>query len=257
MLERFSNLPDGNGGAPILRTKPGPSGNLAAIGAASVGIVHDINNMLTAMSGNIELALADLDNRPVDLAATRKRLKAIQQCTRTITEICRRIQRFGNIKDDVVSANLRQMVEDSVALSRNLLNSRWKDKKIVITTSAVPADIYCRAIAPEVHMCLLNIVLNAIRHGFYDRDEGVISFVGSSAGGVVQLDISNDGAPVPPEIREELLKMPVSSFCDNGYGMYTALESIRKFGGDITFSSTAEKTTFSVWLQAAEPPLAV
>lgn len=221
---------------------------LLMLGAATSGIAHDINNMLSALSGYVELA-----DGAENAASRHEHLGNVSKVVRLLAEICNRVLRLGSLKEEVVPLNLKQVVGDVISLSKHLLNKSWRDTRVIHIDDNVDGALYCNAILPELQACLMNIILNAIRHGFRERREGTITFNSTAGGGRVLLDVANDGMPVPEDIREELLKRPLSAFCDNGYGLYTAAQGLRRFGGDLAFSSNDEKTTFTLSLPMVVP----
>jgi two-component system sensor histidine kinase VicK len=97
-----------------------------------------------------------------------------------------------------------------------------------------------------------NLVSNALEHG---APEGPVDLRLSSANGEVRMEVSNRGAPIPPELRSEIFEpfrrgTPErrSAARGLGLGLYIAREIVRAHSGTIELDSGPEKTTFLVRL---------
>jgi signal transduction histidine kinase len=99
---------------------------------------------------------------------------------------------------------------------------------------------------------MLNILKNAIEHGFQGKDRGTILLDAYREDGLIRIDIANNGNMIPPTVSESLLRRPLTSECNNGIGLFTAMERLRSFGSWLTFSSEPGLTTFSITLIEAQ-----
>ena len=116
----------------------------------------------------------------------------------------------------------------------------------------VPEGLRGMAVMAELQSAIINISLNALRHGFSGREAGRLTFAGRRGAGVVCLDIWNDGNPIPGEVASELLLNPINDSPGNGIGLYVAARNLRAFGADMSFDSGQEGTRFTITLPAAE-----
>lgn len=135
-------------------------------------------------------------------------------------------------------------ISDSMALLKPVITSAWGIRLEIDDVHGV----WCMAVPAELQSCIINIVKNAVEHGFRGRSSGTIIISTGSSGGMQYLCISNDGAQIPEGIAADLLKAPLRSSCNNGIGLYVAAQSLRSFGADLEFESGPEKTTFTIWL---------
>jgi signal transduction histidine kinase len=234
----------------FLRQTAAPSPALAKmvlLGQLSFGTVHDINNLLTAISGNIGILEHDgylADVRYGD--RSRDILKEMSKAVSGIAALCRRIQTLGSQKDIVTAVSISDAVNDSLVLLRFFMSSA-KDRGLDVSIeNRVPDGLWGMAMPAELQSCILNILKNAIEHGFCGKEAGRILLDAIREGGYIRLDIANDGHMIPKTVSETLLRHPLTSECNNGIGLFSASERLRSFGGYLTFSSEPERTVFSI-----------
>jgi len=220
------------------------------LGQLSAGMAHDINNMLTVISGNLEMLAHERDHGGDEnsCGSARDVIGEMSEAVKNIAALCRRIQSMGSQKTDVSVIRVSDAAADSLALLRFTLKSAKERGLEVAIDNRIPEDIWCMAISAELQSCMLNILKNAVEHGFRGKDRGVILMDASKEEGLVRLDISNDGHIISPAVSESLLKRPLASECNNGIGLFSAAERLRSFGSWITFSSEPGMTTFSITL---------
>jgi len=223
---------------------------MAFLGQMSCGMAHDINNLLSVISGNLgyfELDTDLSDNRAFG-ESRGQILRDISKAVESIASLCRRIQSLGSQKNEVTVVRVTDAVEDSLAFLKFNLKSIRKSGLNLEIKNLVPGEFHCLAIPAELMACTLNIVKNALEHGFRGRDSGVILIEAFAKDNFIRLDISNDGQVIPTDISEILLKRPLSIGCNTGIGLFTAAERLRSFGSWMTFSSEPDLTVFSIYL---------
>lgn len=93
-----------------------------------------------------------------------------------------------------------------------------------------------------------NIIANAVSHGFIDntRDDYKICFDRKEEDGAVALYISNNGAPIPPDlVPEEVLEYGRSTVLNenghSGLGGYEVASIMERFGGRVEILSTPDE----------------
>lgn len=220
------------------------------LGQLSAGMAHDINNMLSVIQGNLgilehERCLCGAENAG---GSARDIFGEISDAVNNIAALCRRIQSLGSLKSEVSAIRVSDAAADSLALLRFTLISAKERGLEVAVDNRIPEDIWCMAVSAELQSCMLNILKNAVEHGFRGKDSGVILLDACKEEGLVRLDISNDGHMISPAVSESLLRRPLASECNNGIGLFSAAERLRSFGSWLTFSSEPGMTTFSITL---------
>jgi len=213
----------------------------ASVGEVSVGMAHDLNNVLTSLWGGVDILLESL--QPITNPHVSKIMQEMRSVLETGMLITRRFGQVGSKKRVLNEENLRELVESALSLAR----PSFQCKKVSVENNVGP-DVMVAIVSNDVQLTILNIVINAVEHGF--QENGRIRIDAHAADENVFLRIENDGLPIPDEIRGSLFKEPLSSHCNLGYGLYISAMNIRSFGGDIDFVSDQEKTVFIVRLPA-------
>jgi signal transduction histidine kinase len=129
------------------------SQRLEAIGRMAAGVAHDFNNLLTAIEGNADLALMDLDQ---DHGA-RPFLNEIRGATQRATGVTRQLLAVG--RKNPVEASILDLNAAVSALGGMLQRLIGKDVVLEVRPSPVPALI--NADPGLIDQVLLNLAVNA------------------------------------------------------------------------------------------------
>jgi hypothetical protein len=129
------------------------SQKLAALGQLAAGVAHDVNNLLTAVTGNVSLLLAGLPEQD----PARMPLQAIDQSAWRAAGVTRQLLRLGRpAAAGVQSADLRSRIDEVVALLRRTL-----DRRITVEVRAA-SDLWAvQADHDQLNQVLLDLCLNA------------------------------------------------------------------------------------------------
>jgi PAS domain S-box-containing protein len=133
------------------------SQRLEAVGQLAAGIAHDFNNILTAITGNAKLALADL---PPDLPCdhpVRRNLAEIEKASARATKVVRQILAFSrqdNSKPEVIE--VAPVASEALKLLRAVLPAGVEIRtQFSADVPAVSAD------STQLHQILMNLATNA------------------------------------------------------------------------------------------------
>lgn len=137
-------------------------------------------------------------------------------------------------------ADLAPALESVIAEFRTAAPERMIEARFNID-GAVPSD------RGRIARLLTNLVSNALAHGAPDQPVRIEAF---TRGETFELSVANEGAPIPPEIAEQIFKPFVRGAAQPareglGLGLYIASEIARAHGGDIRLSSTPQETRFT------------
>jgi PAS domain S-box-containing protein len=182
------------------------SQKLESLGTLSGGIAHDFNNILMAITGNTELAIADL---PPEHPA-RQSLAEIDKAVTRATDLVHRILTFSRpseTKRQII--HLQPPVEEALKLVRATLPASIK-----FCTSFAPNPPTILADSTQVHQVVVNLATNAA-HAIGPRTDGVIE---------IHLETANLIAADP----RSSLNLPDGAYirlrvADNGCGMDRAI----------------------------------
>jgi PAS domain S-box-containing protein len=238
------------------------SQRLESVGQLAAGIAHDFNNILTAITGNAKLALADLPaNHPVQ-----QNLAEIQKGSLRATQLVGQILTFGRQqapKREVIK--LAPVVEEALKLLRAGLRAG-----IEIRThfdSELP-DVF--ADSTQIHQIVMNLATNAA-DAMAKQTVGVLEIrsepVGVDAdfahstpelrkGSYVRLSIRDNGCGMDRATTERIFE-PFYTTKPPGEGTGLGLSVVhgimKTHGGVITvYSEVGKGTVFYLYLPAAQ-----
>ncbi len=188
----------------------GRSERLAALGSLVAGIAHELNtpigNSLTVASTLAESTrefatsfASGLKKSTVErfIADT---FVATDLLSRNIVRSANLVTSFKQVAVDQTSAQRRSFDLAAVVAENIRALSPMIAKTAFVVVETVPPDIKFDSYPGPLGQVLMNLVNNAILHGFEGRAHGTITIAAQAAGaGAVQLRVSDDGIGVPPE----------------------------------------------------------
>jgi len=123
-----------------------------ALGLLAGGIVHDLNNMLSVISGNIALLQTDGD---VSRSA-QARLQHMMAAVKRGAALAKRLARYGAKQPQTCSVQINDLVNVVLELAHPLLKDRVTVKTQLGFVPAVEVD------ASRFEQVLVNLILNAL-----------------------------------------------------------------------------------------------
>lgn len=236
------------------------SQRLEAVGQLAAGIAHDFNNILTAISGNTKLALADLPTgHPVQ-----QNLEEIDKAASRATKVVRQILSFSRqepAKREMVA--IGSVVDEAVKLLRAGLRANIS-VEIDYSTNLPPV----LADSTQIHQIVMNLATNAadaigekqgnlkVHIAEVARDPAsVASLQGLEAGPYVRVSVSDNGCGMDEHTASRIFE-PFFTTKPLGHGTGLGLSVVhgivKQHGGAITVDSRLNHgTTFTVYLPVA------
>jgi PAS domain S-box-containing protein len=233
---------------------------MEAVGQLTGGIAHEFNNMLTVITGTIEiLADAVKDNPP------------LATITKLISEAA---DRGAALTSSLLSFARKQALQPADIDVNDLLEELAKlllatfDKKIEIVTKLDDKIWLAFADRGQLSSALLNLAINArdamldggtltltTRNVVFGVREAVAVGAGY-AGDYIEIEIADTGTGIPQAILERIFD-PFFSTKDvgkgTGLGLSMVFGFVKQSGGGIKVSSAEGRgTTFNIYLPKAE-----
>ena len=214
---------------------------------------HDLRNPLTALSaGTRQLLKAPLDERStmvVGLMA--KSVNRMGLLVDNLLDLAR--GRLGGgiqletATDEALHAVVGQVVDE--------LRTAHPERDIIAELTQVGHLSYDRI---RIEQLVSNLVGNALTHGDETKPILVTSMI---VGDRLELAVANGGAPIPPDLIDNLFKPFFRAQVRPGQqglglGLYIASQIAKAHGGTLTVSSTAEQTRFLFSMPVGRPSLA-
>lgn len=234
-----------------------------AIGTLAGGMAHDFNNILCAILGYTELALASPEMKGLN----RGNLEMVLKSANRARDLIKRILTFSRPADtDRLPLKLGMIVEEGAKLLQATLPSSIGIQVIIRTDAdVVVAD------ATEMHQIVMNLGTNA-GHAMKPKvgllefeldsvklDAGAAAPLSVPAGAYVRLIVRDTGKGMPPEVLEKIFEPFFSTKAPGqgtGLGLTLVQKIVSRSGGYIKVNSQVGLgTAFQVYLpQSKEPP---
>ena len=235
------------------------SQKMEALGTLAGGIAHDFNNILTAIGGNVDLALLDAHD-----ASMRGYLQEVKQAHERARDLVKRILVFSRRQEALKSViALEPVVEEALNLIRVSAG-----QEIRLETHFAPGVPPVLADSSQIHQVLMNLATNAV-HAMRDGggtlslrlDERTIRRPledGAPAelhpGRYVRLSMRDTGVGMSSEIRERLFEpfFTTKGVLGTGLGLSVVHGIVHDHGGAICVESEPGRgTLFELYFPAA------
>ncbi len=226
---------------------------MEAVGRLAGGVAHDLNNLLTVISGSATFLLEDL---PED-SQLRDDAVQIKTATDRATSLIGRLLDFGRRKPGTLSSlDLNSVIAEFEPILQKVLG---EGTELVVdldpTLDIVETD------RVQLEQVIVNLIINArdatLHKGTVAIKTGGVVLtehepkLGLSLGRYVWLSVSDDGIGMAPEVRERVFEpfFTTKEGKGTGLGLASAYGVVTQSGGTITVESAlGEGATFRVYL---------
>ena len=232
---------------------------VALVGQFSAGMSHDLNNHLTAIRCQLEVATSLTPPDSPALESLSAALQAVDGCHHMGQQLMM-VGRGGNFKPGPIK--ILQVIQDSLRLVRYLLPAR-----ISLHFDPTPDDITVWADAVQLQQAFINLILNArdaisaagtIQIAWervsyqHSSQASQASHASQSLGSFVRISIADTGAGIAADVAPRIFDPFFSTKLErggNGLGLSMIKSIVEAHDGSISFkSSAAGGTTFFVFL---------
>ncbi|MBX3211295.1 MAG: hypothetical protein KF850_04620 [Labilithrix sp.] len=212
------------------------SERMASLGTLAAGLAHEINNPLTYVLGNLDVALASLEVSGADRELLEMLREARQGAIR-VSEIVRSMRVFARAEPNASKlADVDCVVESALAMAKNEIRHR---ARLVKRLGAPPIAAAHEATLVEVVLHLLMNAAQAIPEGQVDRDEIAVT-TGLDANGRVFIEVRDTGVGMTPDTMRRIFD-PFFTTKEVGRGMGLGLSlvhsAVTAAGGDVSVAS--------------------
>lgn len=227
------------------------SDHLRMLGEMAAGVAHDMNNMLTAALGPIELVLATTQEPP-----TRDALQAARRALLDGAETVKRIQAFARQSEEAVTqaVDLRAVVRNVVEFTRPRWHTQAQQCGVSIDVVVQEGDVPpVRGHAAELREALTNLVANALDAM---PQGGRLTIATDRVGSDVVLRVSDTGVGMPPEVMQRVFDpfFTTKGGRGSGLGLSVVYGIVKRHRGNIQVESTpGQGTTFTLTFPVLAP----
>ncbi len=211
------------------------SARLAAIGEAVAGVSHYTKNIITGMSGSVELIDQGLERENKDLVS--RSWPILKRSAKRIANCVEDMLAFSKAREPLLEpCDLRSVIEEVTQTFYALLVCRQVALAVDIPDFPEPVVADPRGL----FRCLLNLVANAadavpatggcVRVTARPRDDGI------------EIAVADNGPGVPPELRARIFEpfFSTKGTRGTGLGLAVAKKIIEEHGGGVTVGDSDE-----------------
>jgi len=225
------------------------SRKLAAIGAFSSGIAHELNNPLNNISLSADTLLEEYN--ALDTKDAEEILNDIMVQTDRASKIVKKLLDFSRDKaPESVRLNINGVINSTIDLIANQLkiNAVRVEKNIPADLPEINGDLQ------KLQQVFLNLFLNAIQ---VMPGGGLIHLEAlEEPEGYIRINVSDTGSGIAPEHQEHIFDpfyTTKEAGKGTGLGLWIVYGIIKKYGGYIKVKSKINTgTTFAVYLPSAQ-----
>lgn len=225
---------------------------LAAVGEMAAGIAHELNNPLTSVVGFTELSLEAL---PPD-SSLRPDLDLVLREAQRARSVVRRLLDFARQSESLrVRADLNEIVEDVIALTKHLLHTSGVTIVSHLTTNLPWVSVDRN----QMKQVLINLINNAL----YAMPQGGALTLATSLQPRYEspwlcMEVSDTGIGIPAENLGRIFEPFFTTRGQKGgtgLGLSVTYGIVTEHGGAIEVQSApGSGSTFRVWLPLEETP---
>ena len=228
---------------------------MASLGLLAAGVAHEINNPLTAVLGNIEMAQQDLAAlQPVDnpLVQIAEELADAREAVERVCQIAGDLKVFSRSEKRKLSAvDAERVLDSSLRMARNEIRHR---ARLVRTYAGVPP---VQAEEARLGQVFLNLVVNAaqaIPEGTAEDNEIRLT-TSLHPDGRIQIEIEDTGVGMSADVLDQIFTPFFTSKpagMGTGLGLTISQRIVEELGGELQVESElGQGTTFRVLLPRA------
>jgi signal transduction histidine kinase len=228
------------------------SRRLAAIGRLTSGVAHEVKNPINAIVVHLEVLREKLTQLDPD---TRRRMDIISSEIQRLDRVVQTLVNFTRpVELKLVDVDLRSLLDETVILAEPEAQTHG----IAIERSLGVVPLMVRIDSDLVKQALLNIVLNGVQAM---PDGGTLTIRASRQEGTAQVEVSDQGVGIPPEIRDKIFNLYFTTKQKgSGIGLAMTYRVVQLHNGSIDLESgVGEGTKFRLrfplietWQQAAQ-----
>ena len=231
------------------------SDRMLLLGTLAAGVAHEINNPLTAVIGNLELAAGTVDEQTAPATESEKEMLALVQdalaAANRVRDIVRDLKIFTRAEEDTRSLlDLHRVMDTAVRMAWNEI----RQQAVVVKDYGEISPVFANE--ARLGQVFLNLLINAAQAMPLSNEQAnqirLKTFVDSD--GFVVAEVRDSGAGIPAEMLDKVFtpfSIAQAHGIGSGLGLAMCQRIIDELGGDISVDSTnGAGTTFRIRLPA-------
>ena len=228
-----------------LKNRLEQANRLSMLGQVVAGVGHEINQPIAAISMRAGSARMLIDTGNPDEA--KAAMSDIERLIHRLGRITGELRNFSRRSERKLEPVRLGDAMDGVAL---LLGDTLRRGGSTLEITLADPDLAVLAEQVRLEQVLVNLVRNALEAG----GEGTRIWVAATADADrIRLEVSNDGPPIPPDVRAQLFQPFTSTKSEGlGLGLLISRDIVAEFGGRLSLANDESgRTTFHIDLKRA------
>jgi len=230
-------------------------GRVSAMGELTASLAHELNQPLTAILNNAEVALRQLGTAPMNLAALREILADIVADDKRAADVIHRLRALLR-KGDLAHVPLD--INDVVAEVAHLVRSDVVLRKVTMTVELAPSLPGIRGDRVQIQQVILNMVLNGLEAMLDSNGRERVLAIRTARAGEAEIMVAVEDAGVGIDGNDvERMFEPLYTTKPEGLGMGLAIARtiVHAHGGQLHASNnSAGGATFGFTLPVCGKP---
>ena len=231
-------------------------GRVSAMGELTASLAHELNQPLTAILNNAEVALRQLGTAPMNLAALREILADIIADDKRAADVIHRLRALLR-KGDLAHVPLD--INDVVAEVAHLVRNDVVLRKVAMTVELAPGLPGIRGDRVQIQQVILNMVLNGLEAMLDSSGRERVLAIRTARAGEAEIMVAVEDAGVGIDGNDvERMFEPLYTTKPEGLGMGLAIARtiVHAHGGQLHASNnSAGGATFGFTLPVCGKPL--
>ncbi|MFB6273100.1 MAG: DUF3467 domain-containing protein [Salinibacter sp.] len=228
---------------------------METLGRMTMGVAHDLNNLLSGLIGHIEL-LKDQVERASLTDSIRPSIDTIETTAEDGAALIDKLQRYirHDTQQHFEPLDLNELVEDCITLTEPYWYNEPRRQGIEISVKTSFEDLPdILGAASELREVFVNLILNAVQAM---PDGGTLRFkTSTTSNGQVRVQVSDTGIGMSDEVQQNIFEPLFTTKGDDGTGMGLAASYgiVQEHEGTINVTSEpGEGTEFTLTFPPAD-----